>query len=199
MEKLGKEAVRLRGLSRWTSVIAAALLLIAGSASATLVAVGDPFDSGSWSQAFKESKEGGVTFDHIQLQMATSDLFEWPGLSNFSSAGWQRGMSGDSLLLWADAAEGTSVSLLQFDVQFVGYTTDSFMFHFQAYMGSTLVENVDTYWNTEGYPGFGTLWAYHPGTGGDYGPVPEPISMVMLGCVGAGMFAARKMRRKRVT
>jgi hypothetical protein len=179
-----------------TSIIAVALLLIAGSASATLVAVGDPFDTGSWSQAFKES---GVSFDHIQLQMATSDLFESPGISNFSSAGWQGGMSGDSLLLWADAAEGTSVSLLQFDVRFLGDTTDSFMFHFQAYMGSTLVENVDTYWNTEGYPGFGTLWAYRAGTGGDYGPVPEPISMVMLGCVGAGMLVARKLRGKRAT
>jgi len=30
-------------------------------------------------------------------------------------------------------------------------------------------------------------------------PVPEPISMVMLGCVGAGMLAARKLRGKRAT
>jgi hypothetical protein len=27
--------------------------------------------------------------------------------------------------------------------------------------------------------------------------VPEPISMVMLGCLGVGMAAARKLRRKR--
>jgi len=26
--------------------------------------------------------------------------------------------------------------------------------------------------------------------------VPEPLSMVMLGCLGAGMAAARKLRRK---
>lgn len=30
----------------------------------------------------------------------------------------------------------------------------------------------------------------------DFEPVPEPISMVMLGCLGAGMFGARKLRRK---
>ena len=30
----------------------------------------------------------------------------------------------------------------------------------------------------------------------DFEPVPEPISMVMLGCLGAGMLGARKLRRK---
>jgi len=30
-------------------------------------------------------------------------------------------------------------------------------------------------------------------------PIPEPISMVMLGCLGAGMLAARRLRGKRAT
>lgn len=33
-------------------------------------------------------------------------------------------------------------------------------------------------------------------TGKVHVPVPEPVSMVMLGCLGGGMFAARKLRRK---
>jgi hypothetical protein len=37
------------------------------------------------------------------------------------------------------------------------------------------------------------------GIGNNPNAVPEPISMVMLGCLGAGMFAARKLRGKRAT
>jgi len=40
-----------------------------------------------------------------------------------------------------------------------------------------------------------SLWAYGE-AGVDVTPIPEPMSMVMLGALGAGMLAARKARRK---
>jgi len=43
---------KTKALSRGTSIFAVAVLPVAGPASATLVAVGDPFDSGSWTQPF---------------------------------------------------------------------------------------------------------------------------------------------------
>jgi len=191
----------MKALSRGISFVTVALLLIAGSASATLVVVGDPFDTDSWSQQFNES--GVNLFNHMQIFMNTAlDYFHTPGMSGFSNVGWTEIYDNGTPTSTEAVAHGTALVNLNFYLNFAGVKkTDQFMFTFQAYNGNTLRESADCYYRTPGkldnqpgYPG------WHIETGNTWGqvtPVPEPISMMMLGCLGAGMFVARKLRGKR--
>jgi len=189
----------------WISIIAATLFVIAGPASATLVAVGDPFDIGSWGHAFYEA---GSNFNHVQLQMATEgDFFE--SISGFenedlSANGDWHGHTdspdnpNNHVLLWAD---GPSLDWLEFVVAFAGDSHNEMTFHYQAYNDEHLVTNVDASW-TPPYPAHGLSawhWEFDEGTWEEVQPIPEPIGMAMLGCVGAGMLVARKLRGKRAT
>jgi len=193
----------LRVLSMRTSIFAVSLLLIAGSASATLVAVGDPFDSDSWNQQFTAASPYGL--DHVQLLMGTVGA-SFESIRSFTDedgetiADWQGSISGNHQLLWADG--GTSVNSLDFLVTFAGAKRDPLTFHFQAYKGSLQVTNADATWipvvSSEGLY-LGGSWVIGPGYWTEVQPIPEPIGMVMLGCAGAGMFAARKLRGKRAT
>ena len=201
-------------------LLAITLLLSAGSASATFIPVGDPFESNSWGQTWTESSP----VDHLQFLMVpgprtlpggsvTTDAFETVpvgtgGINGFMDydtetpvGSWSQTYDDGSLLM----AHGSPLeigSVLQFNLEFAGGARNSLSFNMQAYNVSTLVENVRWTWIPA--PGGGPLtgnwnlgistWEPAPPPG-----TPEPISMVMLGSLGVGMVAARRLKRKAVS
>jgi len=186
----------MKALSRGISFVALALLLITGSASATL-AVGDPFDGDSWNQRIYEDL--GTTYDHWQMHITSgATLFEIPAFRNFTHGGWTTGSSTPVKVgtkwvadtAWADGPvsnHGDQVTLY-----FTGASSATFSFTVQTYLGEVLNGTTQAY-RTAGKWTFvkdGNTWE-------QWTTVPEPISMVMLGCLGAGMFVARKLRGKR--
>jgi len=180
----------MKALSRGISFVTVALLLIAGPASATLVAIGDPVEGDSWSHRFLE--DGIGLFDNMVLQMYTAgDSFrhapEGAGISGFSPStqGWHQTSDNGTVL----AAAGNALNSLGFDVTFEGWfpSWNPLSFYLSGYTGGMLLQTSDARWD-------GCKWTIVDGP-----VVPEPVSMVMLGCLGAGMFAARKLRGKRAT
>jgi len=205
----------MKPLSKGISFVALALLLVAGSASAISV-VGDPVDSDSWYQPFVETtgrdagtggsggwmawtvpNHPGGLFTLMQVHMNTTfpDLFLAPVFTAISSTGWTTtpltGTPGTAY------ASGLATNYATFNINFAPNRPEAFSMSFQAYNGSNLVDDGECVWN-------GSSWSFPTGQSlwyqaGQNTAVPEPISMMMLGCLGAGMFAARKLRGKRAT
>jgi len=174
----------MKALSRGISFATVALLLIAGSASATLVPVGDPLDTGSWGQRFNESGVG--YYDYMEVFWISGGPFEDPAFANFSVSGWAQ--TGENSGGTVATADGPQVTSMDFDISFQGSQASPLAFTFQAWRGNTWLEAANASWNGSG-------WSIVAGS--KLPRAPEPISMVMLGCVGAGMFVARKLRGKR--
>jgi hypothetical protein len=192
----------MKALSRGISFMAVALLLVAGSASATFVPVGDPLDIGSWSQGFNEYVSGGQ-FSHYQFLMVAGAGGPFDVPTGFTSSGGWGQTANDGTLLIADGPSTTTYN--DFTLYFAAANSGPVFFHGQAWSpAGILVDNADFYYG--GYGNHGSDPSYYHGGGWDIGPgtwntaeVPEPISMMMLGCLGAGMFVARKLRGKRAT
>jgi len=97
-------------------------------------------------------------------------------------------------------AEGTaSTNDMYFTLAFVPDTDVPLWFSLQAYNGDSLVYATDARWfasTQQAGQNFHVGWNFTTSTWDQTTPVPEPISMVMLGCLGAGMFGARMLRRR---
>ena len=66
-------------------LIIGTVCLQAGNASATIISLGDPFNSGSWSSTFRQSGIG--YFDRIEAFVLTGNQFK-TGLENLSRGDW---------------------------------------------------------------------------------------------------------------
>jgi len=175
-------------------LLALALLLVVGPASANLITVGDAWVTDSWKQQFTLS---GAAFDSIQVQMDSTsyppDQFQAAVFSLFSVGGWTNVPIVETPLLHG-LAQGGLTSTLQFSVQFAPNWNEPLDFTMRAFNGPINGTNEVFYTEASWTPDL-TQWP-GPTPQGNWTFVPEPISMVMLGCLGAGMAAARRLRRK---
>jgi hypothetical protein len=180
----------MKALSRGISLVVVALLLLAGPAKAISVSIDDPIEGDSWSQVFYESSAEELigSFDALQFIFGTiGGPFEVPVITGLSTAGWSIVIDTPTLVL----ATGPAVTHSgYFTVHFAGSSSSPLDFTFQAYNNGVAIDNDYAKWK----PG----WAItHMHSSPAPPQAPEPISMVMLGCLGAGMFVARKLRGKR--
>ena len=126
--------------------VAALVILGAGSALASIQAVGDPYVSGSWSQRFQE--DGVGPFDRVQILMATGGPFEQPTTqSGFNVAGWAQGCTNTI----ESSAAGPATSLMQWDISFQGASGTPLNFFFQCFNGATLLQTAYAHWNGSGW------------------------------------------------
>jgi len=189
----------MKALVKGSVFVALALLLVAGPASATLIAVDDPFTTDSWAQRFQED---GVypgqanAYDHFQARLIINGgggPFDNPPPANatlmtaFSPNSWTSG--GTANTAWADVNGGVTVhGLTYWNFNFDGVSSKPVTFNFSVWNDNVMIGSTDITWS----PG----WSYPAGSKNET-YIPEPISMVMLGGLGAGMFVARKLRGKR--
>lgn len=180
----------MRVLGKASVLVALALLLVAGPASATLMAIGDPEETGSWTARFQEDVwYGGVhyNFNHFQEYIVSDGgggPLETPFQIAFSDGNpWTTGVTGQTQ--WATAH--APVGYVQWTFDFDGSSSYPITVNSSVWVGTQEVGSSNLTWG----PG----WSY-PERPLNQSYVPEPISMVMLGCLGAGMAAARKLRRR---
>jgi hypothetical protein len=174
-------------------VSVAALLLVAGMANASIVAVGDPVEGDSWSQQFVESGVGLYNFMGIQM-LSPGDTFNSPAFSGFSQGGWTT--SSNAL---AGIASGPSVTSMTFYVRFADNKAEPFQFQFSAFFDDDPLESVIATWSGSGW---GIAGADSPPTREECenAAIPEPASIIVWGLLGAGCaggaVAARRRKRR---
>ena len=191
----------MRVLSMRTSILVVALLLVGGSASATfwVEAVGDPVLGDSWTQWFIASGEAGdEPFVLMQAFQDNLEAFETPHVyTDLGGSDWKQIGANSTLVV----AGGEEITSNYFSLTFEGDRPPVLTgreLHVQLYNAEDeRVANFDIDYVFTGRGG--PAWTTVDGTWEQDTPLPEPVSMVMLGCVGAGMLATRKLRGKRAT
>ena len=128
----------------YLSVLLVVLMLVFGTAisSNAMLTTGDQLEHNSWAQRFW----GDIgQYDHIQILFNPEPHFEIPvGIERFSQDGWSQ-IFNDGQLLIAEASSSTRDLL--FNLVFVDPRSDDFIFQYQAWDGSTLVDNADVNWS----------------------------------------------------
>lgn len=100
-------------------VIAAIILsAICSEASASPVAIGDPYDGGSWYQSWQNGNISGG-FDMVAVKIfSPGDIFELPAVSNLSS-GWSVDFSSTNLVIFS-RDDGANVGSVNFGLHHNG-------------------------------------------------------------------------------
>jgi len=203
-------------------VVAVAFVLLAGVASASFVvqALGDPLctdvnGSDPWTQDFiaMQTDPHGYMFDYVQVFIGPIDVsvnptsgtqFDIiaPHTHTYNTVGWGPGRFDSPLLV---AAWGADRHNQTFTLDFTGAPGDNLISHslqftVEAYNdGNWVATMFGEYYQTpkpSPQPPANT-WIFTDGWQTGPPPTPEPLSMVMLGCLGAGMMGARKLRRRK--
>lgn len=155
-------------------------LAAAATARAGITAVGDPFNSGSWTQAFNESGVGN--FDHIQMFMLSGPSFEQPtAVLNFTVGGWSQTYNDGTTVV----GDGPGTTNMNFAIVFSGALSDPLSFVFQAFNGYTNVENVAANWS-------GSAWSFGASSYPTDYVTPAPGSLALLGL--GGIVGLRRRR-----
>ena len=171
-----------------------AVLLVAGMANASIVAVGLPQETGSWAQEFNEKGVG--QFNQMAVQMLTGAGFEAPAFSAFHSTGWTNTNNNS---VYAVAAKGAGYDTdMNFDLNFLGSSSSPLSFVFVAYKDEVKLEYAKAVWNG-GWTITGFVLSDAPTwqTMADAAAVPEPTTIIvwsLLGLVAAGYGVWRRKR-----
>jgi hypothetical protein len=209
----GRKGTKMRRIGIGLGVVL--LTMLAGPASATFImdVVGDPVVCGDvapdpWTQSFValQTDLNDNLFTYLQVLIISGPTpathFQLPPISphsavyNTAASGWSQVYSSATLV----AAAGPATHDQQFSLDFSGLLSDNTQSHplefvVEAYSGDTWVSGmyVEYYSQTGQHPNH---W-YFEDTIEPVGPppVPEPFSMMMLGCLGAGMTVVRKLKR----
>jgi hypothetical protein len=169
------------------AIMVAVICLVAGQAGATLMTIGDPWDSGSWAQRFNESNVG--LYNRLEgFMISTDDTFEAPGFSGFSAAGWTGTLVTNEYIR---ATTGFALSNMDFNITFEDLRSDPLQFVFVAWYNDVMREAALANWS-------GSAWTFSAYTGDvkDLVPVPEPGTIVLLGTglLGLCFYGRRRMQ-----
>jgi hypothetical protein len=190
------------------SLIIGTICLFAGQASATPVAIGDPFNSGSWSAKFKQSNIGGG-FDRIEAFVVKGNKFKnGTGMENLNNSDWTASFERTDYT----HAEGKKVEELTLELHFDGEHDDNKdVVHtgpvdvvFLTWCDKEIKEDYHASWD-------GDDWCYEDHTGDHENhdddrdscghptaPVPEPGTMMLLGfgMLGMAIYGKRRMNKE---
>ena len=180
-------------MKRLVLVLAFACLLMgATSATAGIVAVGDPVEEDSWRQAWEtEACDYGAYW--MQAYMWPADSWRTPlAVTSFSPTAWNWSQLTNDGTIWT--ASGNAIAnnkKLTFTTHFAG-DKGPLKFSIQLYKpDGTRTTNQDI-WYDNG-------WHYTSTTGGQWqsGIIPEPFSMAFFGSAFIGVLAVRLRRRRK--
>jgi len=208
--------------------LAVALVLVAGPASASFVvtAIDDPVvcttqDPDPWTQEFiaEQTDPFANSYDLLAMRILSGPVpateFQLPpigphvhnyNLVSSASPGWHEYSSTATLIV----AVGQATPRQTFSLDFSGAPAENTRLNplrivVDAYLnGHGVASMYGTYYLMSipvpnNPPHIVNTWIFtDAGLPPGPPPVPEPLSMVMLGCLGAGMAAARKLRGKKV-
>jgi hypothetical protein len=171
--------------------LAAAVLLIGCSlANASIEAVGDPIEGGSWSHEFQVQGPGKADFMGV-VMLSAGDAFEPPVFSNFHASGWTG--SGNSQ---AGIASGPLETTLTFDISFAGSTNNPLEFLFESFNGETWQTKAKLKWKNPGWTievEYGDVYT----RGEIEDMVPEPATIIIWSLLGAGSWLGMGVWRRR--
>jgi hypothetical protein len=164
---------------------------IVATVNASIESVGVPIIEGSWTQGFEEHNVG--PFDLVAVQMSSAgDSFETVTHSGFSNGTWANVYENTPPVPTLASASGSPVIDLIWNIKFAGDVSNSLVFDFVAFNGTTLLESANASWNGSG-------WSITTGT---WAPsrsdvIPEPASLIIWALFGLGsMFGVRVWRRR---
>jgi len=166
-------------------------------AMAILMDSGEPFETGSWDQAFNESGVG--SFDTIEVYMlSVGDNFKNMVFRNFTNGGWSdwADLASESLETSHAVASGPSLTNLTFNIHFAGDKADSLEFNFLAWAGEDLKEAANAKWEGGRWLITAFTAASNYTSPNSNAPVPEPATMLLLGSGLVGLASFRKKFRK---
>ena len=155
-------------MSKKLTLIAVALLFSA-TASADFIAVGEPEEGDSWSQAFNESGVG--QFDFMAIRMTSTDLFQPVAMRSLGT--WTNFDVTPKL----SYAEGPATSNKTFGIYFAGAKSDPLEFEFFAFNGEELLEGANVAWS-------GSSWTI---TGSSETPTRTSLMIPLPGAVLLGL------------
>jgi hypothetical protein len=175
-------------------VLVGVVVLATLPARADLVPVGDPVETGSWSQQFYEDVPSAYPFDLVAVNMTSAgDYFLSPAQSAFTQSNWKTVYEypGSNVTL-ASAAGPNAVNWLYWNINFAGAKTDPLAFDFVAFRSGseTIVDAAHAVWSGSGWSFSATTWK--PARS-EVNPVPVPAALV-LGAIGLGLAGWLKRR-----
>jgi len=158
------------------------IVCCASSSFAGLAPVGDPYDTESWGQKFREAGVGA--FDTMIIQIVAGGPFPVPAFKNFNKAGWTS--HGDLQLAWAVGPDQTDMT---FDIQFEGLKSTPLAFNFWALNDGVTLEGTHAGWT-------GNKWNFTT-LSGSAPAVPEPLTMAsaFFAIAGLGGYIRRRTGR----
>lgn len=153
------------------------------------VYISGPEEGNSW---LISTGETTTPLDALQFMIATTgNSFEsiGPFWGTAVAPTWSQSyISSDQQVIAASGDFFSGVGQLSFELTFNGTKPSSpVTIYWQSYNDGVLTG--DYWYRTDGAWGVGSGWMQRS-------VIPEPISMVMLGCMGAGMLVTRRLRRK---
>ena len=163
----------------------AAVICLPGIGLADYTTIGEPTETGSWSQQFNESGVG--LFNIIEAFSLSGNSFEPTPFTGFSNGGWSGSLVNPTYAL----GTGPAVTSLNWWINFFGAKASPLVFDFLAWNNDVIRERAHASWS-------GSSWTITvlsgEGEPGEYdrSAVPIPAAVWLLGTGLVGLFGIRR-------